>query len=60
VLSNGIFQASVTGKIGFSNVIERSVTLTNWIPLTNMFNSNGVVTFRDTGTNAARFYRARQ
>src|SRR6185369_15882848 len=60
VLSNGVFQASVTGKIGFSNVIERSVTLTNWFPLTNMFNSNGVVTFRDIATNGARCYRASQ
>ena len=58
--TNGIFQASVTGKIGFSNRIERSLTLTNWSPLTNIFNSNGVVTFRDSATNALRFYRARQ
>ncbi|HWN97320.1 MAG TPA: hypothetical protein VNT99_19970 [Methylomirabilota bacterium] len=58
--SNGVFQASVTGKIGFSNIIERSVTLTNWSPLTNIMNSNGVVMFRDTATNTVRFYRAKQ
>jgi hypothetical protein len=60
VSSNGVFQASVTGKIGFSNVIERGVTLTNWFPLANLFNSNGVVIFQDTATNSVRFYRARQ
>jgi hypothetical protein len=59
-VSNGVFQANVTGKIGFSNRVERSITLTNWFPLTNIFNSNGVVTFRDPTTNAARFYRASQ
>jgi hypothetical protein len=60
IISNGIFQASLTGKIGFSNRIERSVTLTNWLPFTNIFNSNGVVTFRDAATNTVRFYRANQ
>jgi hypothetical protein len=60
VLSNGVFEASVTGKIGFSNWIEGSGTLTNWFPITNLFHSNGTVTFRDPATNAARFYRARQ
>lgn len=59
-LSNGVFTASVTGKLGFSNFIERSTTLTNWVSLTNIFNSNGVVQFRDAGTEAVRFYRARQ
>jgi hypothetical protein len=60
VLSNGVFRASVTGRIGWTNVIERSVTLTNWLPHTNIMNSNGVVTFLDRATNAVRFYRARQ
>jgi hypothetical protein len=58
--SNGVFQASVTGKIGFSNVIERSATLTNWAFFTNVLNSNGVVIFQDAATNSAQFYRARQ
>ena len=60
VLSNGVFQATVTGRIGLTNVVERSVTLTNWLLHTNIMNSNGVVTFQDSATNAARFYRARQ
>lgn len=59
-VSNGVFQASVTGKLGFSNVIESSVTLTNWIPLTNIFNSNGIITFRDPANNGRRFYRSNQ
>jgi hypothetical protein len=57
---NGAFEANVTGKLGFSNVIERSITLTNWVSFTNIFNRNGVVSFRDSSTNTARFYRARQ
>jgi hypothetical protein len=60
VLGNGTFQAEVTGKIGFSNVIERSITLTNWSPFTNIFNSNGAVMLRDVATNAVRFYRSTQ
>lgn len=60
VSSNGVFQATVTGRIGLTNVVERSVTLTNWLPHTNIMNSNGVVTFQDSATNAFRFYRARQ
>jgi len=59
-ITNGSFQASVTGKIGFTNFIERSTALTNWSPFTNVMNSNGVVTIRDAATNGARFYRARQ
>jgi hypothetical protein len=57
---NGVLHASVSGKIGFTNFIERSTALTNWSPFTNVMNSNGMVTFRDSATNAARFYRARQ
>jgi hypothetical protein len=57
---NGIFQAWITGKIGFSNMIQRSVTLTNWVPFTNVMNSNGTVTFRDSGTNGVWFYRSTQ
>lgn len=58
-MNGNVFEASVAGKLGFSNIIEHSTTLTNWALLTNIFNSNGVVRFSDAATNGWRAYRAR-
>lgn len=60
IVANEMFQAVVTGRIGTTNIIERSFDLTNWQRAAVFVNSNGAALFQDTATNAQRFYRARQ
>ena len=50
----------LTGEPGGSVTIRRSSNLLNWVLLTNLVNSNGIVQFTDLSASNApqRFYRA--
>lgn len=52
----------ISGEPGYWFSLDRAPNLANWLPLTNIFNSNGTVFFTDdSATNSeAGFYRARQ
>jgi hypothetical protein len=60
-VANGVFQARFTSKIGRTNYIERSTTLTNnWQPVATIISSNGVNVFQDSTNAPFRFYRAHE
>jgi len=59
VTSNGLFQATITGRANRSNIVEASGTLTGWTVLTNFLNETGSTSFSDSAGAARRFYRAR-
>jgi len=60
--TNGQFQMNLGGSSGVTFVIETSTNLTDWMPLTNLFNATGNAIFIDSfntaSADAARFYRA--
>jgi hypothetical protein len=50
----------VTGSSGQTYMVEWSINLTNWLPLTTLTGSNEPVPVVDSNaTNRWRFYRAR-
>ena len=59
VSSNGVFQASVSGRANRSNIVEATANLTNWTVLTNIHNASGATPFTVPATGLRRFYRAR-
>lgn len=61
ILSNGVFQATLSSRANRTNVIEASTNLAQWLPVTNLLNAAGITPFQDAGSTAAvqRFYRAR-
>ena len=58
-VENGNLNLFLGGTVGFTYQIQASPDLTNWTPLTNIFNANGTIQFIDNTTNpSGRFYRA--
>jgi pimeloyl-ACP methyl ester carboxylesterase len=58
-LTNGVFQFTLTGTAGVTNIIQTSTNLTTWTSLTTLMNTNGSILFLDqsaTNTNQ-KFYR---
>jgi hypothetical protein len=59
-VSNGFFQALVTGPANTTVIIETSTTLTNWTPVaTNTLPEGGWPVSFPIGPNDRGFYRAR-
>ena len=59
-ISNGAFQAVLTGPVSNSVVVDGSTTFSNWTPLaTNTLTAGGWQLTFPTGMNAQQFYRAR-
>jgi endo-1,4-beta-xylanase len=58
---NGQFAFQVVGDAGRTNQIQTSTTLTNWTPVTNLYNPNGTVTFTNPGSPSQTqlFFRAK-
>lgn len=59
--ADGKFQFQLSGDAGRSNQILTSTTLTNWVPLTNVYNSSGTISFTnpDPAVQPSLFFRAR-
>lgn len=61
VQSNGTLRFKIHGDVGSTNVLERASSLNpgSWEIVTDIYNSNSIVEYVDTQTNAtSRFYRA--
>ncbi|MCL4790405.1 MAG: hypothetical protein KJ070_27085 [Verrucomicrobia bacterium] len=59
-VSNGTFQAVLTGPVSNSVVVDGSTTFNDWTPLaTNTLPAGGWPLSFPTGNNTQQFYRAR-
>jgi hypothetical protein len=60
--THGVFHATLTGKPHRTNVVERSMDLQTWLPLTNVVNLTGTAAFEDSAPDGGEpvFYRAKQ
>jgi hypothetical protein len=60
LLSQNPVRLALSGEPGKNVTVRRSSNLVNWVVLTNLVNSNGIVEFTDpsASTAAQRFYRA--
>ncbi len=59
VLTNGQFQAYLSGDRGVNYTIDSSTNLTSWTALTNLTVQNLTTNFLDNASSMRRFYRAR-
>lgn len=50
----------LTGNIGSTVAVDRTLTLTNWAFLTNLVHTNRLTEFSDDTNATSRFYRARR
>jgi hypothetical protein len=58
---DGRVQLTISSTPGFSFWLDRTTNLFNWLPLTNLFNTNGTSIYTDgSATDSAGFYRVRQ
>jgi len=57
--ANGVFQFSITGTAGATNIIQASTNLVSWITLQTLLNTNGSIFFVDQSATNSRqkFYR---
>jgi hypothetical protein len=59
LLPNGGFQATLRSRANRTNLIEASTDFVQWMPLTNLLNASGVLSFENIPASNQRFYRAR-